>query len=268
MRSAAVATLLFAASAAFAVACGGQPGSQRIAGHVPPKPAEPRIPRTPGELAPSLVAIDRSAKALPGDVSDGTQLADVDGCSTCHADAAAQWNKSAHSFASFGNPIYRVNVELARTELGKHASNHCAGCHDMPLAVDGLMTGDAPIPSADLRAHSGVTCRLCHGVKDVTKDGNASYTWSREPIEAPNTADPASVARHKAQVSVKSLGTEICVGCHRGFLSPDMGEGMPVHLSGLDEPGAGRSSAWAGNGMGRVDKVEKKNCTDWRMGRD
>ena len=25
-----------------------------------------------------------------------------------------------HSFASFGNPIYRVNVELARNELGKH----------------------------------------------------------------------------------------------------------------------------------------------------
>jgi hypothetical protein len=67
---------------------------------------------------------------------------------------------------------------------------------------------------------------------------------------------------------VKSLGTELCVGCHRGFLSPDMGQGMPVHLSGLDEPGAWRNSAWTGNGMGRVDKVEKKTCIDCHMERE
>ena len=248
-------------------ACGGQSAPQPV----PPKPVAPekleaRLPMTPGPLAPSLVKI--AGHAEPGDVSDGTQLADVDGCSTCHADAANQWSKSAHSFASFGNPIYRVNVELARAELGKKASNHCGGCHDMPLAVDNLMTADAPIPAADLRSHTGVSCRLCHGIKSVTKDGNGSYVWSREPIEAPTVGDAASVARHKAQVSVKALGTEICVGCHRGFLSPDMGEGMPVHLSGLDEPGAWRSSAWAGNGMGRVDKVEKKNCIDCHMERE
>ena len=246
-------------------ACGGQAPTPQV----PPQPApaklDPRLPSAPGELAPSLVKLVGTSA---GDVSDGTQLADVDGCATCHADAAAQWSKSAHSFASFGNPIYRVNVELARTELGKKASNHCGGCHDMPLAVDGLMTGDAAIPAADLRAHSGVTCRLCHGVKSVSKDGNGSYVWSRAAIDAPNVADPASVARHKAQVSVQSLGTELCVGCHRGFLSPDMGEGMPVHLSGLDEPGAWRSSAWAGNGMGRVDKVDKKNCIDCHMERE
>ena len=90
---------------------------------------------------------------------------------TCHPDAAAQWATSAHSFASFGNPIYRVNVELARHDLGKPASQHCGGCHDMPLMVDGLMTTGDKIPAADLRAHSGVTCSLCHGVKSVTKDG-------------------------------------------------------------------------------------------------
>jgi hypothetical protein len=92
--------------------------------------------------------------------------------------------------------------------------------------------------------------------------------WSRDPIDAPALDDPASIARHRAQVGVKALGTELCVTCHRGFLSPDMGDGMPVHLSGLDEPGAWRSSAWAGNGMGRVDQVEKKNCIDCHMERE
>ena len=228
--------------------------------------AQARIPRAPGELGPSLVSVDRTTPHVSGEVTDGTKLSDVDSCATCHPDAAAQWSTSAHSFASFGNPIYRVNVELMRHDLGDKTSQHCGGCHDMPLMVDGLMTNGQPIPSADLRAHSGVTCALCHGIQSTTKDGNGSYVWSRTPIEAPTLSDPASVARHKAQVTVKAIGTELCVGCHRGFLSPDMG--MPVHLSGLDEPGMWRNSAWNGNGMGRVDKVEKKDCIDCHMERE
>ncbi|HEX4455204.1 MAG TPA: multiheme c-type cytochrome [Kofleriaceae bacterium] len=229
-----------------------------------PSPTPARLPMQPGAFGPSLVKIDSSAPRTPGEVSEGTQLSDVDSCATCHPAAAAQWSASAHSFASFGNPIYRVNVELARTQLGNDASRHCGGCHDMPLMVDGMMAGK--IPADDLRAHSGVSCSLCHGVESVSKDGNGSYVWSRAPIDAPNLHDPASIAKHRAQASVKSLGTELCVGCHRGFVSADMN--MPVHLSGLDEPGAWRSSAWAGNGMGRVDKVAQQTCIDCHMARE
>lgn len=231
--------------------------------------ADPRLPSGTGEFFPSLVKLDRAAagfSAAREAVSDGNMLSDVDSCATCHPDAAAQWGTSAHSFASFGNPIYRVNVELMRHDLGNKTSQHCGGCHDMPLMVDGMMTSGEAIPPADLRSHSGVTCRLCHGIKGTTKDGNGSYVWSNAPIEAPTLSDPQSVARHKAAVRVKSSGTELCVGCHRGFLSADMG--MPVHLSGLDEPGMWRNSAWNGNGMGRVDKVEKKDCIACHMERE
>ena len=252
-------------------ACGGEPGATVV----PPATQTAalvaiaaRLPRVPGEHAPSLVQIDRTGAVALADTTDGAALSDVDSCATCHPDAAKQWSTSAHSFASFGNPIYRVNVELARTQLGRDASQHCGGCHDMPLMMDGLMTTAAPIPAADLRAHSGVTCRLCHGIESVTKDGNGSYVWAAAPMDAPVLGDAASIAKHKAQASVKKVGTELCVGCHRGFLSPDMGDAMPVHLSGLDEPGAWRSSAWTGNGIARVDKVEKKTCIDCHMDRE
>jgi tetratricopeptide (TPR) repeat protein len=241
----------------------------------PPKPgpitgpgtvaqATPRLPSAPGEHAPSLVKIDRTTPHHDGDPSDGNMLSDVDSCATCHPDAAAQWSTSAHSFASFGNPIYRANIETFRKTLGKAPSQHCGGCHDMPLMIDGLMATEAP--PADLRSHSGVTCRLCHGIESTTKDGNGSYVWSRTPIDAPVLGDAPSIARHKAQVTVKSLGTELCVGCHRGFISEDMT--MPVHLSGLDEPGMWRNSAFAGNGMGRIDKVDKQTCIDCHMERE
>jgi tetratricopeptide (TPR) repeat protein len=292
------AVIAIATAGAALAACGGPGGATPDRAPVPPRAVATlaaRLPRAPGEFAPSLVAIDPAsllegggdpagsaggAGGLPrginrgvahdprdpADVSDGTMLSDVDSCATCHPDAAAQWSASAHSFASFGNPIYRVNVELARGALGKPASQHCGGCHDMPLLVDGLMTAAADVPAADLRAHSGVTCRLCHGIQSTTKDGNGSYVWSRAPIEAPALDDTASIARHKAQASVTRLGTELCVGCHRGFVSADMA--MPVHLSGLDEPGAWRSSPWTGNGLARVDQVDKKTCIDCHMERE
>ncbi len=223
---------------------------------------EARIPRAPGRFSPSLVAIAET-KGKP-ELSLGEQLADVDSCATCHPDAAAQWSSSAHSFASFGNPSYRANVEQVRKDLGKTPSRHCGGCHDLPLLVDGLLTGDAPIPSNDLRAHSGVSCRLCHGVQTTTHDGNASFVLDPTPIDAPILGDAASIAQHKRQVTTK-LDDDLCSSCHRGFLSPDLS--LPVHLTGVDEPGMWRSSAWTGNGMARIDKVEQKTCIDCHMER-
>jgi hypothetical protein len=223
---------------------------------------EARLPRAPGTFSPSLVAIaPTAAKAEP---SLGAQLADVDSCATCHPDAAAQWSSSAHSFASFGNPSYRANIEQLRADLGKTPSRHCGGCHDLPLLVDGLMTGPDPIPADDLRAHSGVSCRLCHGVQSTTHDGNASFVWDPTPIDAPVLGDAASIAQHKRQVTTK-LDGDLCSSCHRGFLSPDLS--LPVHLTGVDEPGMWRSSAWTGNGMARIDKVDQKTCIDCHMER-
>lgn len=245
-----------------AVAACGSPETRKSETAPVPSKLEARLPRAPGAMSPSLVVIARHAPM--GDLTEGEMLADVDSCSTCHPDVAAQWSASAHSFASFGNPIYRASVERVRHDLGKEASRHCGGCHDMPLLVDGMMTSDAAIPPDDLRSHSGVTCRLCHGVQSTTKDGNGSYVWSTSPIDAPSLDDMASIERHKKQVTTK-VDTELCVGCHRGFLSPDMN--MPVHLTGIDEPGAWRSSAYTGNGLMQLDKVEKQNCVDCHMER-
>ncbi|MGE3761342.1 MAG: multiheme c-type cytochrome [Kofleriaceae bacterium] len=227
---------------------------------------EARLPRAPGVHGPSLVEITGPKTAALDEPSTGSQMADVDSCATCHPDVAAQWGSSAHSFASFGNPSYRANIEKLRADLGKPASLHCAGCHDMPLLADGLMVSDAPdaIDGKDLRAHSGVTCRLCHGIQSTTLDGNGSYVWNATPIEAPSLDDAPSIARHKAQVTTK-VDNEMCMGCHRGFLGPDMG--LPAHLTGVDEVAWWMSSPYNGAGMARLDDVEKQTCIDCHMER-
>jgi hypothetical protein len=243
--------------AAAMTACGSrEPAQQTLRIEVPP--AQLTLPREPGQFGPSMVAIAGDQKI------DGLELADVDTCATCHPAAWQQWSQSAHSFASFGNPIYRSNVEMFRGILGKKNSHHCGGCHDMPLVVDGTMLTD--IPSDDIRAHNGVTCRLCHGIDKVTLDGNGSYELTAEPLAIPTPGDQASIEAHKRSVTLKPLGTEMCMGCHRGFLSPDMD--MPVHFSGIDEPGVWRNSPWNGQGTGRIDKVEAKTCIDCHMKRE
>ena len=88
----------------------------------------------------------------------------------------------------------------------------------MPLMVDGLMTSGDRMPADDLRSHSGVTCRLCHGVKS-RPDGNGSYVWARAPIDAPELGDPASIARHKQQVTTK-LDAGLCVAVTAAFCRP------------------------------------------------
>lgn len=221
----------------------------------PPPPLSAVLPRAPGEFAPSLLAIG------PGARQPGESLADVDTCATCHPDVTVQWQSSLHSFASFANPIYRTNIELVRGHLGKEASQHCGGCHDMPLEIDGAMK--AEVAADDLRAHTGVSCRVCHAASAPTTDGNASFVLAPGELPTPDVDDPASVERHRRAVDVKPMGDELCVTCHRGFLSPDLG--VPVHLTGIDEPTAWRSSAWNGAGAGRVDKVERQGCISCHM---
>src|SRR5687768_10219208 len=98
------------AVALVAAACGSQEGQVRpVEVHRAPVVTAARLPAGPGRFAPSLVAIEGMRD---GELTDGEMLSDVDSCATCHPDAAAQWATSPHSFASFGNPIYRVNVEL------------------------------------------------------------------------------------------------------------------------------------------------------------
>lgn len=226
-------------------------------GNPPAQPLVASLPRAPGKFAPSIMAIEGDGNVFGG----GELLADIDTCATCHPDVAAQWQSGIHSFASFGNPIYRTNVELARSMLGNANSQHCGGCHDAPLEVDGAMK--ATIAADDLRAHTGVSCRVCHAVRSTSTDGNGSYVLAAGELPTPNTDDPVSVEAHRKAVSVKPLGDELCVACHRGFLSPDVD--VPVHIAGIDEPTFWRSSAYTGNGTGRVDKVEKRGCIDCHM---
>ncbi len=211
-------------------------------------------------FAPALL------RAAPLGEGVGARIADVDGCAECHTDAFAGWRSSAHSFASFDDPVYRVAVERLRLDRDKSASRMCAGCHDVALLVDGAM--DREIRPDDPRAHAGVSCRVCHGITKVRADGNGSFDLDTSPIPVPRQGDAASLRRHRESVARPALREpELCLGCHKSFL--DTATGNAHHLVGQDDASPWARSAFAGSHAARVDEeLPERDCRGCHMPRE
>ena len=239
------------------------PGAPATVTASPPRVVpEATLPeRGTGALAPSLARI--VGNTIPP--SAGANLADVEDCAQCHADVAGQWRKSAHAFASFNNPVYRVVVEKLRKDRGDKTSQFCGGCHDVALLVDGAMIG--AIEPTDLRAHAGITCKTCHGIAEARADGNASWDLDLSPVTVPKEGDADSVLRHRARVGRATLRTAaMCSSCHKAFL--DDSTGNAHHLIGQDDATPWARSAFAGSEATRIDEdVPQKDCRGCHMPR-
>lgn len=244
-----------------ALACSGA-GETR--GDKPAKlaPLEALLPGDADRFAPALTRVATDARTPARVPISGDKLTRIDSCKRCHADIVQQWSSSAHAFASFNNPIYRLSIDGFRERVDRPRSRFCAGCHDIALLVDQAM--DQPVEAADARAHAGVNCRVCHGVVSATADGNGSFELARIAVPVPNTDDPASVAKHRRAVSVRALGSDLCRTCHRSFVGTETGNAH--HLRGMDDFSDWQQSAHAGNGVGRVDApIEARDCIDCHM---
>ena len=257
-----------AVAAAIAAGCAGT--SHERSTDPPATPAaraaqptvEATLPTPPdGPMAPSLARVTTgSPHAGLGDT-----IADVESCASCHTDVASQWRKSAHAFASFNNPVYRVVVEKLRKERGEKTSHFCGGCHDVSLLVDGSMLGE--IVPTDLRAHAGITCRTCHGIENARADGNGSWDLDASDIPFPKDGDAESNLRHRARVGRATLRTAaMCSSCHKAFLDKDTGNA--AHLTGQDDATPWARSAFAGTDTARIDDVvAEKDCRGCHMPR-
>lgn len=217
--------------------------------------AEPVLPADRSIWAPGQLVQDRQGHAPSANLDDAKV------CGSCHTDIAAQWRTSAHSLASFSNPLYRVSVERLRSEVGFAASRMCAGCHDLALLTAGAM--DQPIAPDDPRAHAGVSCTTCHSATHATVDGNGSLTL-RSDQALPEELEDATVDNHKRRVASPALRTaELCGSCHRAFLSAATGN--QAAFFGMDDFGAWQKSAWNGSRGERPDAVKPQDCRGCHM---
>ncbi|MGE0784536.1 MAG: multiheme c-type cytochrome [Sandaracinaceae bacterium] len=257
-----------------AAALGGCDTSERPAQELAPPIDDPvRPPETSAEPAPLDAATrlparpdlypESQVRLVPDDPRDAAHLRDVGACEGCHPDVVSAWRSSPHARASFDNPWYRQAVDTFRAEAGYEASRFCAGCHDPVLLLTGAM--EREIEPFDPNAHAGVTCLVCHGIREARPDGSGSYTLRTGPVPLPDPADPEQVAEHVRALTPSPLRTvEMCATCHRGFLGPEMGN--PHHLPGVDDVTAYFRSGFATSTATRIDQpVEPASCQGCHM---
>ena len=156
-------------------------------------------------------------------------------CAGCHVDAHADWQFSAHRFASFNNPAYAFSVRETRRKVmardgNMEAARFCAGCHDPVPLFSGLFD-DPDFDASDPTAHAGIGCVACHAIEAVGVRGNADYVIgapARYPFALSENAAlrwingfliKAKPALHK-RTFLKPLhqSAEFCGSCHKVHL--------------------------------------------------
>ena len=194
---------------------------------------EPRQDDADGEadFLPALARTSTGGHIVPA------ELMRDDECARCHPDAHAQWQYSAHRFASFNNPAYLFSVRNTRASVlardgNVHAARFCAGCHDPVPLFSGRFDDPDFDDVHDPTAHAGITCVSCHAIEAISSvRGNADfvigvperYPFSRsdQPIASwlNGFLIKAKPALHK-RTFLKPLhkSAEFCGTCHKVHL--------------------------------------------------
>lgn len=173
-------------------------------------------------------------------------------CARCHQDIVAQWESSAHRFASFNNPFYEATITDMRNNsnepnewieqhisrykdfgeegIGRVKSKWCSGCHDPALMLAGKM--NMPVDRNIPEAQAGLTCLSCHAIDkihDLTGNGNYNIADEQEDPYLFATSKDGTIGAYfhdaaikaKPDVHKKQLqkpffkSSEYCLTCHK-----------------------------------------------------
>jgi len=175
-----------------------------------------------------------SAKTNVGGIIPSNFFMDSATCGECHKDIYAQWNSSAHHFASFNNQFYRKSVEYMQDTIGPQPSKWCAGCHDHAVFFNGRFERPIKQQIDTPEAHAGLACTSCHAITHVDSSmGNGGFTIEYPPLhELANSKNPVIKAadhfltylnpephrRTFMKPFMRMDSAEFCASCHKVHL--------------------------------------------------
>ncbi|MDA0337498.1 MAG: multiheme c-type cytochrome, partial [bacterium] len=186
-------------------------------------------------FAPSL------AKTASGGAYDARSMAGSQSCGTsgCHEQITAEWQVSAHRYASMDAAFQKVQGVMAE-QNGPVSTRYCGGCHD-PIS---LFSGTKNIFAENLTDLSGyqegISCIACHSIVETDVKGNADYTlrppqryaWELAVQENPDALVPrllrdflirAYPAQHVQSLSHQLFKSpEFCAACHKQFIDAEI----------------------------------------------
>ncbi len=217
-------------------------------------------------FAPSLVRTV-SAKAY-----DPATLSGSAGCGTsgCHSEILAEWEPSAHRYAS-ADVAFQAVQRIMLEDTGAESTRYCAGCHD-PIA---LLSGNKNVNVEGLTsvgADEGISCLVCHSIVQTDVRGNADYTVT-QPARYVGETKPGATNKwisdflmraypkqHKETFARPLYKTaEYCGACHKQFIDEEVNQIGWVQLQ--NQYDNWRKSRWYHEG----DPTKTISCRECHM---
>jgi hypothetical protein len=182
-------------------------------------------------FAPSL------ARTSTGQAFDARSMGGSASCGTsgCHDQVYREWAVSAHRYSAMDLGFRKVHATMG-TQNGPESTRYCGGCHD-PIS---LFAGTKNLYQDELTnpigRNEGVSCIVCHSIKETDIKGNASYVISRperylfelrDTVGAPRRVRDFLI-RAYPRYHVRSLqhrlfkSPEFCAACHKQFIDKEI----------------------------------------------
>jgi hypothetical protein len=215
-------------------------------------------------FAPSL------ARTATGGAFDARSLAGSETCGSagCHAEILAEWKPSAHRYAAM-DPAFQKIQEIMAQQNGPESTRYCGGCHD-PIS---LFSGTKNILVENLTNlhgyQEGVSCLVCHSIRETDLQGNANYTisqpseylWQWAERGAPKLVRDFLIRTYPDEHNRLSKrmfkAPEYCAACHKQFIDEQVNRVGWVQLQNQYDNWA--ASHW--NQKGNPQKaVECREC--------
>jgi hypothetical protein len=181
-------------------------------------------------FAPSL------ARTSTGGAFDARTLGGSDSCGQagCHEEVAREWEVSAHRWSAM-DPAFRAVQNIMAEQNGPESTRYCGGCHD-PVS---LFSGTKDLFAEDLTNQvgydEGVSCIVCHAIKETDVKGNANYVIAQPDrymfeLSSGGSAQwisnfliRAYPAQHVESLQHKLFKSpEFCAACHKQFIDEEI----------------------------------------------
>jgi len=211
------------------------------------------------------------ATTVSGGAYDDRSLTGSKSCGTsgCHEEIYREWAVSAHRWSSM-DPAFQAIQEVMAKQNGPESTRYCGGCHDPASLFAGTKNVFAEDLSSVRGYDEGVSCLVCHSIRETDLKGNANYSID-QPKRYMYELDEGALAkgvsdfliraypREHLEVFSKRLfkTPEYCAACHKQFIDEEVNKVGWVQLQ--NQYDNWRKSKW--NPEGEPDKVvECREC--------
>jgi hypothetical protein len=156
------------------------------------------------------------------------------GSSGCHAEIYREWSISAHRWSSM-DPAFQAIQEVMAKQNGPESTRYCGGCHDPASLFAGTKNVFAEDLTSVLGYDEGVSCLVCHSIRETDLKGNANYIIDQperyiyeldERPLAKGVSDfliRAYPRKHLEVFSKRLFKTpEYCAACHKQFIDEEV----------------------------------------------